>query len=50
MPGVDLPFKAPSSGDITWVFDPSSLTCLGSKKTALLAVGATDQLSRVPFR
>ncbi|WP_189186606.1 hypothetical protein [Streptomyces albiflavescens] len=43
-------FKDPSPGDTTWVFDASSLACLGTKKTALLEVGLTDRLGRPPVR
>lgn len=48
--GIGLTFRDSSTGDHTWVFDPSSLTYLGTTRTALLEIGASDRRGEAPVR
>ncbi|WEV26704.1 CU044_5270 family protein [Streptomyces sp. 71268] len=46
--GVGLTFHFPPSDPTTWVFDPRTLTYLGTTKTALLDVAVVDEKLAVP--
>ncbi|GAA4660458.1 CU044_5270 family protein [Streptomyces youssoufiensis] len=48
--GVGLTFRFPPSDPTTWVFDPRTLTYLGTTESALLDVAVVDEKLRVPDR